>query len=70
MFTSMFFQDPEIEKRTGAFISVFGKTVSIIAKIEEMEKAEKAVEMLLGGAKHSTAFKYLGKKEEKKEFRL
>jgi len=52
-----------IEKATGCFVSVYGKTVAIIGKAEEIENARKAVEMLLDGAKHTTAIGFLKKAE-------
>jgi ribosomal RNA assembly protein len=57
-----------IERETDSKIAVFGKTVAIIAKPEEMPVVRKAVEMLLQGAEHSTIFRFLQKKriEEKK----
>jgi len=45
-----------IEKETGTFISVYGKTVSIIGLPEETELARKAVEALLEGKKHGYAY--------------
>lgn len=50
-----------IEKETGCFVSVYGKTVSVIGKDEKMNIAVKAIEMLLGGARHSSAYNYLYK---------
>ncbi len=58
----------EIEEKTGCLISVYGKTISIIGKAEEIEKAKTAVSMLLEGASHSTAESFLYKKE--KEFEI
>ena len=55
----------EIERDTGCFISVYGKTIAIIGYAEKIENAKKAVEMLMEGAKHSTAFGFL-KKDKKK----
>jgi ribosomal RNA assembly protein len=52
----------EIEKKTNAMISVYGKTVSIIALPDEMEKAIEAVDMLLSGAKHETMERFLEEK--------
>ena len=55
----------EIEQDTGCFISVYGKTIGIIGHTDKIENARKAVEMLMEGAKHSTAFGFL-KKDKKK----
>jgi ribosomal RNA assembly protein len=52
-----------IEKYSGAKIAVYGKTVSVIGKWENIRLAKEAIEMLLSGAKHSTVFKFL---EERK----
>lgn len=49
----------KIEELTSSYISVYGKTVSIIARVEFLPLALEAVNMLLGGAKHSTVYKFL-----------
>ncbi len=60
-----------IEKETGAKISVFGKTISIIGNAEAVETARRAIEMLLEGAKHATVMNFLKKgKAERKKFTL
>ncbi|MEW6294901.1 MAG: KH domain-containing protein [Candidatus Diapherotrites archaeon] len=59
----------EIERSTGALISVYGKTISIIGGLEEIEKAKKAIELLLEGASHDRAKKFL-RKESFKKFEL
>lgn len=48
-----------IEKITGSYISVYGKTVSILGEAENTQAARKAVESLLRGAKHSNVYKAL-----------
>ena len=53
----------EIEQDTGAKISVYGKTIGIIGKDEEVDKAKRAVDMLLSGAAHTSVFRSLRKKE-------
>ncbi len=61
-----------IEQSTLSFISVQGKTISIIGYIEEVPMAKKAIEMLIDGNRHSTVYKLLEnhrierKKEETK----
>ncbi len=57
-----------IEKLTDTKISVYGKTVSIIGRLEDTMTARRAVESLLGQAQHSTVYKMLEKKraEQKK----
>jgi ribosomal RNA assembly protein len=60
-----------IEIRTETHISVSGKRIGIIGKIEDVELCKKTLEMILNGAKHSTAFKSLEKailKRKKAEF--
>lgn len=60
-----------IEKSTGCFVSVYGKTVAIIGSAENVENARKAIEMLLGGAKHSSAEGFLKRKKlERRKFEL
>ena len=48
-----------IEQYTNTKISIYGKTVSIIGKFENVEIAKRAVEMLLEGAKHQTVYRFL-----------
>lgn len=60
----------EIEEKTGAFLSVYGKTISVIGKLEEVERAKNAIEMLLGGASHETVFDRLRKEVRIHKFEL
>ncbi|MEM0359121.1 MAG: KH domain-containing protein [Candidatus Hadarchaeales archaeon] len=48
-----------IEELSGALVSVYGKTVALIGTPEELRRARRAVEMLLGGAEHSTVYRFL-----------
>jgi len=48
-----------IEEMSGAKVSVYGKTVALIGTPEELRVARRAVEMLLGGAEHSTVYRFL-----------
>lgn len=50
-----------IEELSGALVSVYGKTVALIGTPEQLRRARKAVEMLLGGAEHSTVYRFLEK---------
>lgn len=59
----------KIEEDTNSFISVYGKTVSIIAKAADIAIARKAVEMLLRGAAHSNVYAAI-KRSENKKFEL
>lgn len=56
----------KIEEETHSFISVYGKTVSIIAKIDDLPNARKGIEMLLRGAGHSNVYSTLKKLDSKK----
>jgi len=49
----------KIEECTGAVVSVYGKTISIIGKFEELKNASKAIEMLINGSEHKTVYKFL-----------
>lgn len=60
----------EIEKETGAKISVYGKTIGIIGNDDQIEKARKAIDMLLGGASHEMAYDYLKKDFNREKFEL
>lgn len=55
----------EIEETTECFISVQGKTVSVIGEIDKIQVAKKAAQMLLDGASHDTVLKYLRKSEDR-----
>ena len=48
-----------IEERTGALISVYGKTIAIIGDGISLSIAKKAIGMLIKGANHSTVYTYL-----------
>ncbi len=48
-----------LEKLTGVFISVYGKTVALIGKIEDNDLARRAIEKLLKGAPHGNVYKYI-----------
>lgn len=51
----------EIERCTGAAVSVYGKTVSIIGDWEQLKNAKEAIEMLISGARHTTVYRHLEK---------
>lgn len=46
-------------------ISIYGKTVSLIGKIENVQMAREAVEMVLNGSKQKTVYAYLEKMHDK-----
>ncbi|MFX1337589.1 MAG: KH domain-containing protein [Promethearchaeota archaeon] len=61
-----------IEKYAESFISVYGKTISIIADFENLQVARKAVSMLINGMPHHVVLKFLENKynqKKKEEFR-
>lgn len=51
----------EIERKSGAAVSVYGKTISLIGKFEQLNVARGAVKMLIRGSKHSRVYKFLEK---------
>ncbi len=50
-----------LQKYTNCFLSIQGKTVSIIGEAENIMLAKQAVEMILDGAKQATAYHFLEK---------
>ena len=48
-----------LEKLTNVIISVYGKTVALIGKIEDISLAKRAIEKLLKGAPHGNVYKYI-----------
>jgi len=48
-----------IEESTDVFISIYGKTVSIIGRIENIDTAKRAIDMILEGRQLGTVFKFL-----------
>jgi ribosomal RNA assembly protein len=54
----------EIEKKTSSLISVYGKTVSIIATPNTIEQAQEAIEMLLKGYSHDSMESFLNHKDK------
>ena len=61
-----------IEHYAESFVSVYGKTVTIIAEYENLLIAKKAVEMIINGIPHHTVLKFLEDKynlKKKEEFR-
>ena len=51
----------EIETFTETQISVYGKTIAIVGRVEDVPNARKAIENLLQGATHASVFKFLEK---------
>jgi len=52
-----------LERLTGTYISVYGKTVSIIGDFDSAEICEKAINMLIKGTPHKLVYKSLEEKE-------
>lgn len=50
-----------IESLTDTFISVYGKTISIIGRSENVVSAKQAIESLLQGSPHSNVYRFLEK---------
>jgi len=50
-----------IEELSGCSVSVYGSTVALIGDEEHLERATRAVEMLLRGSEHSTVFHLLAR---------
>jgi ribosomal RNA assembly protein len=54
-----------IENLTDTYVSVYGKTISIIGESHKVTLARKAVENLLKGSTHSAVYKWLEKNRQK-----
>ncbi|OGI12215.1 hypothetical protein A3K64_02690 [Candidatus Micrarchaeota archaeon RBG_16_36_9] len=52
-----------IESFSGCAVSVYGKTVSMIGKYEQMNIAREAVKMIIRGSKHSKVYSFLHQAE-------
>ncbi|AFD00499.1 universal archaeal KH domain protein [Methanocella conradii HZ254] len=51
-----------IEQMTGARLSVYGKTISIIGDAEQLATVRAALDMLIDGAPHGAVYSYLEKR--------
>ena len=58
-----------IERHFNCHISVFGKTVGIIARSEDMAEIQKIVEAIIGGCKHTTVFRMLKTNKNLKNYK-
>ncbi|MBD3164823.1 RNA-processing protein [Candidatus Woesearchaeota archaeon] len=61
-----------LEELTGCYISVYGKTVSIIGTVDSVLTGHRAIGMLIEGSTHATVYKWLEKKRremKRKELR-
>lgn len=54
-----------IEKEAKIDISVYGSTIGLIGKAQNIEVALEAINMLLNGSSHSTAYSYLERNQAK-----
>jgi len=60
-----------IEETSGAKISIYGHTISIIGEAEHLEAAKQAAEMLIRGSQHGTVYRFLHRRRgELKKARL
>lgn len=60
-----------IEELSGAYVSVYGHTVSIIGDFNQVNIAREAILKLINGAEHSTVYRFLQRKrQEMKRERL
>ena len=53
-----------IEELTETNISVYGKTVGIIAEVDSLMIARRAIEMLVEGSAHRNVYKWLEKQRK------
>ena len=51
-----------IEEQTGCDLAIYGHTVGIIGDLEDLGVARQAVEMILRGAEHASAYRFLENK--------
>jgi ribosomal RNA assembly protein len=58
-----------IEEQTDSVLCIYGHTISIISRLEDIVTACEAVFKLLEGSNHSTVFAYLEKERRKKKDR-
>lgn len=54
-----------IEDLTETYISVYGKTISIIGELTRVQIAKRAVQMLLDGSRHATVYRLLESERKK-----
>ncbi|WP_309492058.1 KH domain-containing protein [Candidatus Hecatella orcuttiae] len=53
-----------IEETSGADVSIYGHTVALLGRLEELEAAREAVRMLIAGSQHATVYRFLGRKRQ------
>lgn len=52
-----------LERLTNTYISVYGKTVSIIGSYEDAEHAKTGIEKLIAGSKHNNVYSFLERRK-------
>lgn len=50
-----------LEQLSGCSVSVYGSTVALIGKEEQLDRATRAIELLMKGSEHSTVFHLLAR---------
>ncbi|HLD59807.1 MAG TPA: hypothetical protein VI912_02355 [Candidatus Bilamarchaeaceae archaeon] len=55
----------DIEDATDSYLCVYGNTIGIISKIDSIEYAREAIELILRGARFTSLFTYLSKIKRK-----
>lgn len=58
-----------IEDLTDAHLSVYGHTIEIIGRIDELQAARRAIEMLLEGASHPSVYRFLEKERKRRKLK-
>jgi ribosomal RNA assembly protein len=53
-----------LENLTGANVSIYGKTVSTIGYVEQLQTVRKAIEMLAEGSKHAAVYSFLERRRQ------
>jgi len=53
-----------LENLTGANVSIYGKTVSTIGYVDQIQTVRKAIEMLAEGSKHAAVYSFLERKRQ------
>jgi len=56
-----------LESLTGANVSIYGKTVSTIGYIDQIQTVRTAIEMLAEGAKHAAVYSFLERKRQERK---
>ncbi|MBW2991374.1 KH domain-containing protein, partial [Candidatus Woesearchaeota archaeon] len=54
-----------IEEMTGTFLSVYGKTISMLGECNDVAHAKRAIELLITGSMHATVYKWLEDQKRK-----